>query len=88
MSNTFIDNAKVMAKGQITIPKDVRDVLGVATGDHVTFVVEGESVRVFNSAIYAMRAFQKEMEGEAERAGLTTEEDVIALIEDMRHNDV
>ena len=24
-SNTFIDNAKVMAKGQITIPKDVRD---------------------------------------------------------------
>lgn len=27
--NAFVDNAKVMAKGQITIPKDVRDVLGV-----------------------------------------------------------
>lgn len=27
MPNTFIDNAKVMAKGQVTIPKDVRAVL-------------------------------------------------------------
>lgn len=24
LANTFVDNAKVMAKGQITIPKDVR----------------------------------------------------------------
>ena len=28
--NTFIDNAKVMAKGQVTIPKDVRQVLGIS----------------------------------------------------------
>ena len=32
-TNTFIDNAKVMAKGQITIPKDVREILGVSNGD-------------------------------------------------------
>ena len=29
LTNTFVDNAKVMAKGQVTIPKDVREVLGV-----------------------------------------------------------
>lgn len=31
--NIFTDNAKVMAKGQITIPKDIRSVLGVSNGD-------------------------------------------------------
>ena len=53
--NAFVDNAKVMAKGQITIPKDVRDVLGVSNGDRVTFIVEGNTVRIVNSAVYAMQ---------------------------------
>lgn len=39
-TNTFIDSAKVMSKGQITIPKDIREILGVSNGDRVTFVVE------------------------------------------------
>ena len=26
--DTFVDNAKVMAKGQVTIPKDIRAILG------------------------------------------------------------
>ena len=54
-ANAFVDNAKVMAKGQITIPKDVRDVLGVSNGDRVTFIVEGNTVRMVNSAVYAMQ---------------------------------
>jgi antitoxin PrlF len=83
----FIDNAKVMAKGQITIPKDVRDVLGVASGDRVTFVVEGNSVRMINSAVYAMQMLQQEMAGEAERTGLTSEEDVMALVKELRNED-
>ena len=40
--DVFMDNAKVMSKGQITIPKDVRDALGVSSGDRVTFIVEGQ----------------------------------------------
>ena len=43
LSATFIDNAKVMSKGQITIPKDVREVLGVNSGDRITFIVENNS---------------------------------------------
>lgn len=86
-ANMFVDNAKVMAKGQITIPKDVRDVLGVSSGDRVTFIVEGNSVRLVNSAIYAMQMFQHEMAGEAERTGLTSEEDVAALVNELRNEE-
>ena len=49
--DTFIDNAKVMAKGQVTIPKDVRNVLGLDSGSRVTFIVENGSVRMVNSAV-------------------------------------
>lgn len=83
-NNTFVDNAKVMSKGQVTIPKDVRDVLGVSSGDRITFVVEGNTVRIVNSAVYAMQVLQAQMQGEAEKAGLTSEEDILALVKEVR----
>lgn len=85
--NTFIDNAKVMAKGQVTIPKDVRNVLGVSNGDRVSFIVEGNTVRIVNSAIYAMQILQQEMRGESKKAGLKNDEDVVALVSEMRKED-
>ena len=84
VNNTFIDNAKVMSKGQVTIPKDIRDILGVSFGDRVTFVVENGSVRIINSAIYAMERLQKQMEGEAMKAGLNSEESVVDLVREVR----
>ena len=84
MPTTFTDNAKVMSKGQVTIPKEVREVLGVQSGDKVTFIVDGTTVRVVNAAQYAMRLLQEEMRGEAEQAGLTSENDVAAFVSSMR----
>ena len=83
----FIDNAKVMSKGQVTIPKDVRNVLGVSNGDRVSFIVEGNTVRIVNSAVYAMQMLQQEMRGEADKAGLETDDDVANLISEMRKED-
>jgi len=34
--------AKITTKGQITIPKEVREALGVGAGDSVQFVLEGD----------------------------------------------
>lgn len=84
ITNTFIDNAKVMAKGQITIPKDIRDILGISSGDRVTFVVENGNVQLINSAIYAIQMLQSQMAGEAENTGLTTEEAVMDLVKEVR----
>lgn len=84
IANTFIDNAKVMAKGQITIPKDIRDTLGISSGDRVTFVVENGNVRLINSAVYAMQMLQAQMAGEAKKTGLTTDEAVMDLVKEVR----
>lgn len=73
-----------MAKGQITIPKDIREILGVASGDRITFIVEGNTVRIVNSAVYAMQVLQREMAGEAE-PGLTSDDDVITLVKELRN---
>lgn len=84
VATTFIDNAKVMAKGQVTIPKDIREILGVSSGDRITFVVENGSVRVINSAIYAMQMLQAQMDGEAKTAGIASDEDVMNLVKEVR----
>ena len=76
-----------MAKGQVTIPKDIREVLGVASGDRITFIVEGNTVRIVNSAVYAMQVLQKEMAGEAERSGLTSDDDVMEFVKELRNED-
>lgn len=80
IANTFIDNAKVMSKGQVTIPKDVREILGISSGDRITFVVENGNVRLINSAIYAMQLLQAQMANEAENTGLTSDEAIMDLV--------
>lgn len=84
IANTFIDNAKVMSKGQVTIPKDVREILGISSGDRITFVVENGNVRLINSAIYAMQLLQAQMANEAENTGLTSDEAIIDLVKEVR----
>lgn len=86
-ANVFVDNAKVMAKGQVTIPKDVREVLGVTSGDRISFIVEKNTVRIVNSAVYAMQVLQQEMEKDAEQAGLHSEDDVMVLVKELRDED-
>lgn len=84
MQNVLVDNAKVMAKGQITLPKDIREALGVKTGDRVTLISQDNQVIMMNSAVYAMKMLQSSMEGEAEKAGLRSDEDVVDLVKKMR----
>jgi AbrB family looped-hinge helix DNA binding protein len=87
MENVLVDNAKVMAKGQITLPKDIREALGVRTGDRVTLIRRNDQVIMMNAAIYAMKMLQMGMKGEAEKAGVNSYEDVTAMVAEMRAED-
>ena len=82
--NTFTDSARISPQGALTLPKDVCDALGVGAGGRVSFVVQGSSVQIVNTAVYAMNVIQDEMEGEAERLGFSSEEDAMAFIDDLR----
>lgn len=86
-NKSFISDAKVMSKGQVTIPKNVRAALGIETGDRVTFIVEGNEVKVVNSAVYALKRFQEQMKGEASKAGLLSEDDVANWITASRREE-
>lgn len=84
MDNMIVDNAKVMSKGQITLPKEIRNKLGLTTGDRVTLICEGDQVIMMNAAVYAMKMLQKGLEGQAGHLGLETEESINALVAEVR----
>jgi AbrB family looped-hinge helix DNA binding protein len=84
MAVPIIDNAKVMAKGQISLPKDIRSQLRLATGDRVTLICEDNRVILMNSAVYAMKMLQQDMVGEAEQAGLGSDDAVMDLVKVVR----
>ena len=86
VTNRFTDNAKVMSKGQVTIPKDIREILGVSCGDRITFIVENGNVRLINSAVYAMQILQTQMTGEAEKTGLDSDKAVMDIVKEIRTN--
>lgn len=84
MQNMIVDNAKVMSKGQITLPKEIREQLGIGTGDRVILICKGDQVVMMNAAVYAMKMLQDGMKDEAQKSGLETEEEINALVSKVR----
>ena len=78
------NTAKVMSKGQITLPVDIRKNMRLSTGDRVALIYENNRVVMMNPAIFAMETLQKEMQGEWEKAGIHSEEDLDALMRGVR----
>ena len=79
----LLEVAKVMAKGQITLPKDIREKLSVDTGDRVALIWDGDRVVMMNPALYAIRVLQSEMAGMAEEAGFPDDDSVAEYITNM-----
>ncbi|CEM63417.1 AbrB/MazE/SpoVT family DNA-binding domain-containing protein [Treponema phagedenis] len=52
MKDIFMDTAKVMSKGQVTIPKRIRDLLNLENGDYVTFIVDEGRIQIVTSKTF------------------------------------
>lgn len=76
--------AKVTSKGQVTIPIDIRKKLGIKNGDKVLFVEEAGRIYMMNASMDVLREAQNAFAGEAERLGLKNDDDVMAMIKELR----
>lgn len=77
--------AKVSSNGQITLPVEIRRMLGLKSGDKVLFFQkpDGEIV-LSNASAAAIRKAQGAFAGAAEKMGLRSEDDVQALVDELR----
>ena len=76
--------AKVTTKGQITIPKSIRELLNLKEGSKILFIQKGNDIVIQNSAMLSLEKIQNAFDGESERLGLKTEEDVNKMIKEYR----
>ena len=85
--NHDIASAKITTKGQITLPKTVREYLNVTAGDNVTFIVNGKMITLVKTSdmLEQISKLQDIFKGAAEEAGIKTEEDVQKLVDEVRN---
>ena len=78
--------AKLSANGQITVPVEIRRKLGLKSGDKILFLQNqnGEIV-VSNASAAAIRKAQEAFAGAAGAIGVSGEEDIQALVEEVRY---
>ena len=78
--------AKISANGQITVPVEIRRLLGLKSGDKILFFQkqDGEIV-VSNASSKAIRKAQSAFAGAAEAMGISNEDDIQALGDEVRY---
>jgi len=78
--------AKISANGQITVPVEIRRLLGLKAGDKILFFQKpnGEVV-IDNASAQVIYKAQKAFEGVAEQMGVYNEDDVQALVDEVRY---
>ena len=76
--------AKITSNGQITLPISIRRKLNLKDGGKVAFIEQGDAFTIVNPVSLAIQELQQTFAGEAERLGLKTEEDVVALVKEVR----
>ena len=76
--------AKITSKGQITLPISIRRALKLNVGDKVAFVEVNGQFILANPSMLALRQAQDAFAGFAEENDLNDEQDVVALVKEIR----
>ncbi len=78
--------AKISSNGQITVPVEIRRLLGLKSGDKILFFQNKDGDVVINNAsAKAIYKAQAAFAGIAEELGVQNEDDVQKLVDEIRH---
>ena len=78
--------AKVSSNGQITVPLEVRRALDLKPGDKILFIQnEMGQITIANASAQATYKAQSALVGVAEKMGVENEDDVQALVNEVRY---
>ena len=81
-----VNLAKLSANGQITVPVEIRRLLGLKSGDKILFFQnQGGEVVLSNASATAIRKAQAAFAGLAEELGVADEDGVQALVDEIRY---
>ena len=78
--------AKMTSKGQLTVPRDIREKLRLKQGDKVLFMEDNGRVYLLNSSVAAFNELTNSMRGEAVNQGISSETEVNELVRDVRRS--
>ena len=77
--------AKVTSKGQVTVPAEIRKKLNINDGNKILFYEnEHGQIIIENANVNAFHNIKRVMEGEAEKAGIYSDEDIMKIIKEIR----
>lgn len=65
--------SRISSKGQVTIPKAIRERLNVDEGDKLAFIEDNGKIVITKSSVVALRQFLDSMSKEAQEKGITEE---------------
>ena len=83
-----MDLAKVSSNGQITVPVEIRRLLRLKAGDKVLFYQNPNGdIVVDNASARAIQKAQANMSGLAEALGVSNEDEMQALVDEVRYRD-
>ena len=78
--------AKISANGQITVPVEIRRLLGLKAGDKILFFQnQGGEIVLSNASAAAICKAQTAFAGLAGELGVSDENDVQALVDEVRN---
>jgi antitoxin PrlF len=75
--------SRLSSKGQVTIPKSIRELLNLSEGDRVVFVVEQGKVVVTKASLIALQELQQALSQDLATRG-ETEKDVMKELSVVR----